>query len=223
MTADEKKIKVLIVDDHQMVRQGLRTFLELNDDIQVLGEACDGGEAVELTTRLKPDVVLMDLVMPRLDGIAATSKIKSLGGSTKVIALTSFTEDDKVFPVIQAGACSYLLKDVSPDALVDAIRAAHHGEARLHPAVMNKLMAQVAAQPKSDKQENVPQLTDREHEVIRLVAQGRSNREIADTLVISEKTAKAHVSNILGKLGLDDRTQMAVYAIKHGIVNPDQL
>jgi NarL family two-component system response regulator LiaR len=223
MTSGEVKIKVLIVDDHQVVRQGLRTFLELNDDIQVIGEACDGGEAVELTIRLKPDVVLMDLVMPRLDGIAATSEIKSLGGSTKVIALTSFTEDDKVFPAIQAGACSYLLKDVSPDALVDAIRAAHHGEARLHPEVMRKLMAQVAAQPKSDKQENFPQLTGREQEVIRLVAQGRSNREIADTLFISEKTAKAHVSNILGKLGLDDRTQMTVYAIKHGFVNLDQL
>jgi NarL family two-component system response regulator LiaR len=223
MTVDEEKIKVLIVDDHQVVRQGLRTFLELNDDIQVLGEACDGAEAVELTSQLKPDVVLMDLVMPQLDGIAATGKIKSLGGDTKVIALTSFTEDDKVFPAIQAGASSYLLKDVSPDALVDAIRAAHHGEARLHPEVMRKLMVQVAAQPKSHKQENIPQLTDREQEVIRLVAQGRSNRDIAETLVISEKTAKAHVSNILGKLGLDDRTQMAVYAIKHGFVNPDQL
>ena len=223
MTVDEEKIKVLIVDDHQVVRQGLRTFLELNDDIQVLGEACDGAEAVELTSQLKPDVVLMDLVMPQLDGIAATGKIKSLGGDTKVIALTSFTEDDKVFPAIQAGASSYLLKDVSPDALVDAIRAAHHGEARLHPEVMRKLMVQVAAQPKSHKQENIPQLTDREQEVIRLVAQGRSNRDIAEALVISEKTAKAHVSNILGKLGLDDRTQMAVYAIKHGFVNPDQL
>ena len=223
MITGEEKIKVLIVDDHQVVRQGLRTFLELNDDIQVLGEACDGREAVALTAELKPDVVLMDLVMPQLDGIAATTKIKSLGGGTKVIALTSFTEDDKVFPAIQAGASSYLLKDVSPDALVDAIRAVHHGEARLHPEVMRKLMAQIVAQPKSNKHENFPQLTDREQEVIRLVAQGRSNREIAEALVISEKTAKAHVSNILGKLGLDDRTQMAVYAIKHGYVNPDQL
>ena len=223
MLASEEKIKVLIVDDHQVVRQGLRTFLELNEDILVLGEAADGLDAVELAARLKPDVVLMDLVMPRLDGIAATNKIKSLGGGTKVIALTNFTEDDKVFPAIQAGACSYLLKDVSPDALVDAIRAAHRGEARLHPEIMRKLMAQVAAQPASNKQSNGPQLTDREQEVIRLVTQGKSNREIADVLVISEKTAKAHISNILGKLGLDDRTQMAVYAIKHGLVNPDQL
>jgi NarL family two-component system response regulator LiaR len=224
MAADEEKIKVLIVDDHQVVRQGLRTFLELNDGILVLGEAADGQDAVELAVRLKPDVVLMDLVMPRLDGITAISKIKALCAGTKVIALTSFTEDDKVFPAIQAGASSYLLKDVSPDALVDAIRAAHHGEARLHPEVMRKLMAQVASQAMGGRQQwNGPQLTDREQEVIRLVAQGKSNREIADVLVISEKTAKAHISNMLGKLELEDRTQMAVYAIKHGLVNPDQL
>ena len=224
MMATEEKIKVLIVDDHQVVRQGLRTFLELNDDILVLGEATDGQDAVEQAARLNPDIVLMDLVMPRLDGIAATSRIKALCPGTKVIALTSFTEDDKVFPAIQAGASSYLLKDVSPDTLVDAIRAAHHGEARLHPEVMRKLMAQVAAQTSSGKRQwNGPQLTDREQEVIRLVAQGKSNREIAEALIISEKTAKAHISNILGKLGLDDRTQMAVYAIKHGLVNPDHL
>jgi len=224
MVTDDAKIKVLIVDDHQVVRQGLQIFLDLQEDIQIVGEAGDGQAAVELAKELSPDVILMDLVMPRLDGIAATSRIKALYPGTKLIALTSFTEDDKVFPAIQAGASSYLLKDVSPDALVDAIRAAHHGEARLHPEVMRKLMAQVAAQTSSGKQQwNGPQLTDREQEVIRLVAQGKSNREIAEVLVISEKTAKAHISNILGKLGLDDRTQMAVYAIKHGLVNPDQL
>jgi NarL family two-component system response regulator LiaR len=223
MTANDEIISVLIVDDHRVVRQGLRTFLELIDDIEVLGEAGDGQEAVELAAKLSPDIVLMDLVMPVLDGIAAITKIKSLGTGAKVIALTSFTEDDKVFPAIQAGASSYLLKDVSPDTLVEAIRAVHRGEARLHPEVMRKLMAQVAAQPASGKQVSGPQLTERELEVIRLVAQGRSNREIAETLFISEKTAKAHISNILGKLGLDDRTQMAVYAIKHGLVSPDQL
>ena len=223
MMADIEKIKVLIVDDHRVVRQGLRTFLDLNDDIQVVGEAGDGQEAVDLAAQLKPDIVLMDLVMPRLDGIAATSRIKALGQGTKVIALTSFTEDDKVFPAIQAGASSYLLKDVSPDALVDAIRAAHRGEARLHPEVMRKLMEQVATQPAGSKAAEGPQLTEREGDVIRLVVQGRSNREIAETLVISEKTAKAHISNILGKLGLDDRTQMAVYAIKNGLVDRDLL
>jgi NarL family two-component system response regulator LiaR len=223
MMADNEKIKVLIVDDHRVVRQGLRTFLDLNEDIHVVGEAGDGLEAVELAAQLVPDIVLMDLVMPRLDGITATSRIKALGLGSKVIALTSFTEDDKVFPAIQAGASSYLLKDVSPDALVDAIRAAYHGEARLHPEVMRKLMEQVAAQPGSGKPAGGPQLTGREGEVIRLVAQGKSNREIAQALVISEKTAKAHISNILGKLGLEDRTQMAVYAIKNGLVDPDQV
>jgi NarL family two-component system response regulator LiaR len=223
MMADVEKIKVLIVDDHQVVRQGLHTFLELNEDILVLGEARDGLEAVDLTAQLKPDVVLMDLVMPRLNGIAATDRIKSLGLGTKVIALTSFTEDDKVFPAIQAGASSYLLKDVSPEALVEAIRAAARGEARLHSEVMRKLMEQVAAQPAGKKPAKGPPLTERELEVVRLVAQGKSNREIAEVLVISEKTAKAHISNILGKLGLDDRTQMAIYAFKTGLVEPDQL
>jgi two-component system, NarL family, response regulator LiaR len=223
MMATVEKIKVLIVDDHRVVRQGLRTFLELNDDIHVVGEACDGQEALDLAEKLIPDVILMDLVMPRLDGITATSRIKALGSGAKVIALTSFAEDDKIFPAIQAGASSYLLKDVSPDALVEAIRAAHRGEARLHPEVLRKLMDQVSAQPKGEKPVNIPQLTDREGEVIRLVARGKSNREIAEILVISEKTAKAHISNILGKLGLEDRTQMAVYAFKTGLVNPDQL
>ncbi len=222
MMAAVEKIKVLIVDDHRVVRQGLRTFLDLVEAIQVVGEAGDGQEAVELAVKLAPDVVLMDLVMPRLDGIAATSRIKALCPGTKVIALTSFTEDDKVFPAIQAGASSYLLKDVSPDALVDAILAAARGEARLHPDVLGKLMAQVAAQPAGAKPVGGPQLTERENEVIRLVARGKSNREIAETLVISEKTVKAHISNILGKLGLADRTQMAIYAIKHGLVNPDE-
>src|SRR5512140_496176 len=183
------KIKVLIVDDHLVVRQGLRTFLELHDDILVVGEAGDGATAVEMVRTLEPDVILMDLVMPQMDGITATRQIKTSGTHAKVIALTSFTEDDKVFPAIQAGASSYLLKDVSPDNLVEAIRAVHRGEARLHPEVMRKLMAQVAAQPVSGKQVSGPQLTERELEVIRLVAQGRSNREIAGALVISEKTA----------------------------------
>lgn len=223
MKADNEKIKVLIVDDHQVVRQGLRTFLELINDIQVLGEASDGQQAIELTSKLMPDVVLMDLVMPRLDGIAATGHIKSLGLGTKVIALTSFAEDDKVFPAIQAGASSYLLKDVSPDELVDAIRAAFHGEARLHPEVMRKLIEQVAVQPTSGKSTECQQLTSREMEVIHLVACGKSNREIAQVLVISEKTVKAHVSNILGKLGVEDRTQMAIYAIKNGMVDPNQV
>lgn len=213
-----EKIKVLIVDDHQVVRQGLRTFLELQEDVLVVGEAGDGQTAVEMVRQLNPHVVLMDLVMPRLDGISATRQVKSLGVDVKVIALTSFTEDDKVFPAIQAGASSYLLKDVSPDDLVDAIRAAHRGEARLHPDIARKLMEQVAHQTPSPRAPQMDDLTERERDVINLVAQGRSNQEIAQSLVISEKTVKTHVSNILGKLQLEDRTQLAIYAIRNGMV-----
>ena len=214
-----EKIKVLIVDDHQVVRQGLRTFLELQDDILIVGEAGDGQTAVEMVNQVHPDVVLMDLVMPRLDGITATRQIKASGASAKVIALTSFTEDDKVFPAIQAGASSYLLKDVSADALVEAVRAAYRGEARLHPDIARKLMEQVAHQTGTTGEAPMEQLTEREGEVIRLVARGLSNHEIAQELVISEKTVKTHISNILGKLGLSDSTQLAIYAIKHGLVD----
>jgi DNA-binding NarL/FixJ family response regulator len=223
MAEKGEKIKVLIVDDHQVVRQGLRSYLEMYEDIQVVGEAGDGRQAIELTGRLKPDVILMDLVMPVMDGIAATIKIKSLGLNSRVIALTSFDENDKVFPAIQAGASSYLLKDISTEALVEAIRAANLGEARLHPKIMRKLMDQVSQQPGNKKSLNSPPLTEREVEVLRLVTRGKSNREIAEALVISEKTAKVHISNILGKLGVEDRTQMAVYALKNSLVDPSEL
>ena len=221
MTASAENIKVLIVDDHQVVRQGLRTFLELQDDILVVGEAMDGGTAVEMARQLDPDVILMDLVMPHMDGIEATRQVKALGTGIKIIALTSFTENEKVFPAIQAGAASYLLKDVSPDDLVDAIRAAHRGEARLHPDVLQKLMEQVASQGTPQREPQLESLTARELEVIRLVAQGRNNHEIAQELVISEKTVKTHISNILGKLHLEDRTQLAIYAYKTGLVELD--
>jgi two-component system, NarL family, response regulator LiaR len=211
------KISVLIVDDHPIVRQGLRTLLELQDDIFVAGEAVNGKVAVEMVARLKPDIVLMDLMMPELDGISATRQICALNLGTRVIALTSFVEDDKVIPAIQAGAASFLLKDVSPNELVDAIRAAYHGEARLHPAVVRKLMNQVAAQPAAP-QPSAPDLTEREYEVLCLVAQGLSNREIAEKLVISEKTVKTHISSLLSKLGQEDRTRLAIYAIKKGLV-----
>lgn len=219
MSEETRKIKVLIADDHQVVRQGLRTFLELQNDINVIGEACDGEEAVQMVRQLAPDVVLMDLVMPRVDGIAATRQVKALGTGVKVIALTSFTEDDKVFPAIQAGASSYLLKDVSPLELVDAIRAAYRGESRLHPRIAQKLMEQVAQQTNPRRESMVDDLTGRELEVIRAVTQGRSNHEISQELFISEKTVKTHISNILSKLNLEDRTQLAVYAIKKGLVD----
>src|SRR5512135_1422499 len=194
-----EKIKVLIVDDHQVVRQGLRTFLELHEDISVIGEAEDGRQAVELVSLRQPDVVLMDIVMPHMDGITATKQVLALGLATKVIALTSFSEDDKVFPAIQAGASSYLLKDVSPEDLVEAIRAVHRGEARLHPDITRKLMQQVSQARNTPADNKLSELTEREIEVLRLVARGSNNREIARDLFISEKTVKTHVSNILGK------------------------
>lgn len=212
----ERRISVLIVDDHPIVRQGLRTLLELHDDITVAGEAVNGLAAVELTQRLKPDVVLMDLVMPGLDGIAATHQICALAQATRVIALTSFVEDEQVIAAIQAGASSFLLKDVSPVDLIDAVRAAYQGEARLHPAVMRKLMARVAEPPAAPPE--AYDLTAREREVLRLVADGFTNREIAQTLVISEKTVKTHISSLLSKLQLTDRTRLAIYALKHGLV-----
>jgi len=218
MTEQIELIKVLIVDDHQVVRQGLRTFLELQEDISVVGEADDGVKAVEMVNQLQPDVVLMDLVMPHMDGISATEKIRTSGSPTKIIALTSFSEDDKVFPAIQAGAASYLLKDVSPDDLVDAIRAVHHGEARLHPDITRKLMGQVSQTHSTPQEPLLEALTEREQEVTRLVAMGRNNREIAQELFISEKTVKTHISNILGKLHLEHRTQLAIYAIKNKLV-----
>jgi two-component system, NarL family, response regulator LiaR len=220
---DQGRIKVLIVDDHQVVRQGLRTFLELHDDLEVVGEAADGAEGVTMALALEPDVVLMDLMMPTLDGIAATEQITLSGSLSKVIALTSFAGDEQVIPAIQAGASSYLLKDVSPDDLVEAIRAAHRGEPRLHPDVARKLMQAARGKP-TELEKTVPEgpaedLTERELEVIRLVAQGRSNHEIAQAFVISEKTVKTHVSHILNKLGLNDRTQLAIFALRHGLAD----
>ncbi len=218
---ESEKIKVLIVDDHQIVRQGLRNFLELNEDIQVVGEAGDGISAQNAASQLKPDVILMDLVMPGMDGIAATSAIKGTHPGIKIIALTSFTEDDKVIPAIQAGASCYLLKDVTPDDLVESIRAAARGESRLHPEVTRKLMEQVSKPPGVQNSRVPGDITDREMDVIRLVAKGLSNQDIARELVISEKTVKTHMSSILSKLALEDRTQVAIFAIKNGLAAED--
>lgn len=210
------KIKVLIVDDHGVVRQGLRTYLELLDDIDVIGEAENGLEAVAQVRQQQPDVVLMDLVMPEMDGIEATHQVSATSPSTSVIVLSSFADDDRVFPAIKAGATGYLLKDVSPDDLAKAIRAVHAGETHLHPDITKKLVDQLVS-PRTDPTPTPDELTPRELEVLRLIAQGMSNREIAQALTISEKTVKSHVSNILSKLHLADRTQAAIYAHRHGI------
>jgi len=231
---DPKKIRVLIVDDHAVVRQGLRTFLELHGDpssddvsalpIEVVGEAADGAQAVDLSRRLQPDVVLLDLVMPGMDGIQATPRIVACSPRSRVIILTSFGEEDKVIPAVRAGAQGYLLKDIPPDELVRAVRAAYQGQVQLHPDVARKLMSAVAAQdPPTGKPgaAAADELTGREHEVLGLIARGFNNREIAEKMVISEKTVKTHVSSILGKLHLEDRTQAAIYALRHGLA-PDE-
>ena len=207
-------ISVLIADDHPVVRQGLRTFLELQEGIDVAGEAADGTEAVALVERLLPDVVLMDLVMPGLDGIEAARRIRDASPSTKVIVLTSYVEDENIFPAIKAGAAGYLLKDVEPQELADGIRRVHRGEALLHPKVAARVMREVTEGPKPDQQV----LTERELEVLRLIAKGLPNKAIAQELVLSEKTVKTHVSNILAKLHLADRTQAALYAVRKRLV-----
>jgi len=204
----------LIVDDHGVVREGLRAYLELESDIQVVGEAKDGLEAVRRAAELLPDVVLLDLVMPNLDGVDATSRIKDQQPATHVIILTSFLDDERVVPAIRAGATSYLLKDVAATDLARAIRGARAGQAQLHPEVARRLMQQVTSPRKPDAG---AQLTEREREVLRLLADGRSNKEIARSLVVSERTVKGHVSNILGKIGLQDRTQAALFAVRNGL------
>jgi NarL family two-component system response regulator LiaR len=225
MSTGTKAIRVLIADDHAVVRQGLRTFLELHDDpsglpIEVVGEAANGAEAADLARRLQPDVVLLDLVMPEMDGIQATSESARHSPRSRVIILTSFGDDDRVLPAIRAGAQGYLLKDIAPGELVRAVRAAYVGQTQLHPSIARTLMAAVAAKaesPAGHGPTSPEELTQRELEVLRLIAGGLNNHEIAEKLVISEKTVKTHVSSILGKLHLEDRTQAAIYALRHGL------
>jgi two-component system, NarL family, response regulator LiaR len=209
------KIRVLVADDHAVVRQGLRTFLELQEDIEVVADVADGRQALVAVAEHDPDVVLMDLVLPEVDGVEAIRRIASQQPRIRVIALTSFLDDDKVFPAVRAGAAGYLLKDVEPAELVKAIRTVHAGEGLLHPAVAARLMEEVAA---SGGRQAPDSLTPREREVVGLIARGLSNKRIALELEISEKTVKTHVSSILGKLGLTDRTQVALYAVREGWV-----
>ncbi|MEU2127128.1 response regulator transcription factor [Streptomyces sp. NPDC018352] len=209
----DKIIRVLLVDDHQVVRRGLRTFLEIQDDIEVVGEAADGAEGVARTEELRPDVVLMDIKMPGTDGIEALRRLRELENPAKVLIVTSFTEQRTVVPALRAGASGYVYKDVDPDALAGAIRSVHAGHVLLQPEVAGALLAQ--EDPGSGTGRGST-LTEREREVLGLIADGRSNREIARALVLSEKTVKTHVSNILMKLDLSDRTQAALWAVRHG-------
>lgn len=213
-----ERITVLLVDDHTIVRQGVRTFLELQPDILVIGEAETGVEAVRLASEYAPDVVLMDLKLPEMDGITATRKLVEISPRTQVIVLTSYHDDEHIFPAIRAGAISYVLKDIRPAALADVVRKAAVGEAVLHPRVARRLMQEInRSRAVADA---LAALTEREVEVLRLVGEGLSNAEIAARLVISEKTAKSHISNILSKLHLADRTQAAVYAWREGLMHP---
>lgn len=208
-------IKVLLVDDHEMVRLGVSSYLSVQDDIEVVGEAENGQIGFEKALDLRPDVILMDLVMDTMDGIESTTKILKEWPEAKIIIVTSFIDDEKVYPAIEAGAAGYLLKTSSAREIANAVRATHRGETVLEAEVTGKMMARL-------NQKNQPvlhdDLTNREHEILLLIAAGMSNQEIADELFITLKTVKTHVSNILAKLDVEDRTQAAIYSFKHGIV-----
>jgi NarL family two-component system response regulator LiaR len=207
-------IRVVIADDHAVVRQGLRTYLELQDDIDVVAEATDGAEAVDAATRHAPDVVLLDLAMPRLDGVGALRELRERAPEVRVIVLTSFGEDDRLFAALRAGAAGFLLKDTEPPDLVRAIRTAHAGQAPLSPATATRVVEELT---RGGRGRAADLLTPRELEVLRLIARGRSNKRIALELGVAEKTVKTHVGHVLAKLDLSDRTQAALYAVREGL------
>lgn len=212
-----EKITVLIADDHSVVRQGVRVFLETQNEIEVIGEADSGEQAVEMCAEFAPDVVLLDLILPRINGVEATRQIKQVSPRSNVVILTSYHEDEYIVPAIKAGALSYLLKDVSPQELVEAVRKASCGEAVLHPQIAQKIIKGLR-ETDANQPNLLDELSKREREVLQLLAEGISNAEIATRLFISEKTVKSHVSNILSKLHLADRTQAAVFAWRNKVV-----
>ena len=219
---DTLPIRVLLTDDHAIVRKGVRALLATERDIQVVGEASNGAEAVAQAEALCPDVILMDLMMPTLDGIEATRQITALFPSVRVIVLTSFAADEKVFPAIKAGALGYLLKDSGPEELIRAIRQVYRGEQSLEPSIARKVLLELAQPPKQQPLTANP-LTEREFDVLRLIAKGCSNKEIALKLSVSDLTVRTHVSNILGKLHLASRTQAALYALQKGITSLEDI
>ena len=218
---NDRKISILIVDDHEVVRQGLKAYLDAQPGFFVVGEASSGENAEKAAAELLPDVVLMDLVMSRMGGVEATRNIKDLTPRTQIVVLTSYHQDEFIFPALQAGAISYVLKDVMMDDLVDAIRKAAQGEAVLHPRVAERVINEINGANRSVFKP-FTELTNREMEILRLIARGLSNCEIAEELFISENTVKGHVSNILSKLHLADRTQAAVYAWEQGLIHRDE-
>lgn len=211
-------IRVLIVDDHQIVREGLRTLLATMPAVEVVGEAATGPDAIDQANTLRPDVVLMDLILPGLDGVEVTRQLRKHCPATQVLVLSNFADDQRVYHAIQAGAIGYLLKDVLKDDLLRAIQAAARGEPTLHPEVQRRLMRKVTM---PDSRSHIDDLTERERDVLRQIALGASNKQIAQTLHLSEGTVKGYVSAILAKLGVDDRTQAALYAVKHGLGMPE--
>jgi NarL family two-component system response regulator LiaR len=211
------KIRVLVADDHAIVRKGICALLATEPDIEVIGEAGDGMEAVSQALEFEPDVILMDLVMPGTDGLEATRQISACQPQTRILVLTSFAGDDQIFPAIKAGALGYLLKDSEPEQLVQAIQQVYRGESSLHPSIARRLLRELSNP--TGQGPNTDSLTEREIEVLRLVAQGQSNREIAEKLTISEATVRTHVSNILSKLNLCSRTQAALYALREGLAS----
>jgi len=215
-------IRVLVADDHAIVRKGIRALLSTEADIEVIGEADDGAQAVAQAQALCPDVILMDLVMPKMDGIEATRQILRRQPGARILVLTSFAADDKVFPAIKAGALGYLLKDSGPEDLVQAIHQIHRGEPSLEPSIARKVLYELS-HPLQQQPPTPEPLTERELDILRLVAQGRSNREIAEQLVITEMTVRTHVSNILSKLHLASRTQAALYALREGLASLDDV
>ena len=210
-------IRLLVVDDHELVRQGFIAMMSVEPDLEVVGEAANGLEAVELALSLRPDVILLDLAMPRKDGIEATREIKAQNSGARILIITSFAEDEKVYQAVKAGALGYLMKDSSPEALIRAIHDVYEGRLSLHPDIALKLIEEL--NKPSDKTPTEDPLTEREVEVLILVAKGLSNQEIADRLVVAERTVSAHVSNILGKLHLANRTQAALYALREGLTD----
>lgn len=216
----DETIRILIADDHAIVREGLRALIATEPGLELVAEAADGVEAVDKVRALKPDVILLDMMMPRKDGLGAIQEIVTDFPEARILVLTSFAEDEKVFPAIKAGALGYLLKDSSPQELLQAIRSVYRGEASLHPTIARKLMRELNQPPRLPP--TTDPLTEREVEVLKQVAQGLSNDEIAEKLVVSERTVRTHVSHILDKLHLANRTQMALYAVREGIARLDQ-
>jgi NarL family two-component system response regulator LiaR len=217
-----ERIRVLIADDHAVVRKGLAAMIEAEADMELVGEAEDGFEVVQRAGELAPDVILMDIVMPRKDGVEAIEEIKETNPAAHILVVTSFSEDEKVFPAIKAGAQGYLLKDSSPEDLVHAIREISRGETSLHPTIARKLIMQLKQEKKRGKTVTERPLTDRELEVLSLIARGLSNQEIANQLFLSEATVRFHVSNILNKLHLANRTQAVLYALREGLAKLDE-